>query len=125
MKFRLRRVGVIKAAVVGGIGYAIMGLVFVPFFFFIALVSPSQAMRPGEWMFGPIFALMLPLIYGGMGFVGTGLAAAVYNLIAMMVGGLDIELEAVDGMTIPGTAAVRPGPPPAPPSAPDASFTGY
>ena len=124
MKFRLRRVGVIKAALIGGIGYAIMGLVFVPFFFFVALVAPAEGpMGPGEWMFGPIFALMLPLVYGVMGFIGTGLAAAVYNLIAMMVGGLDVELEPVEGSALAASATAPPVPP-APPSEPR-TFTGY
>ena len=96
MKYRLRRVGVLKAAIMGGLGYAILSLVFVPFFLFFAMLGPAVGgMGPmeGEWMLGPAFALLLPLIYGFFGFIGTALAAAVYNLIAMMVGGLDIELE--------------------------------
>ena len=106
MKFRLRRVGVIKAAVMGGIGYAIMSLVFVPFFLFIAFIAPmaDAPMGPGEWMFGPVFVLLMPLIYGIMGFIFTGLAAAIFNLIAAMVGGLDIVLEPEGGET----AAVTP-----------------
>jgi hypothetical protein len=98
MKFRLRRIGVLKAAIMGGIGYALMSLVFVPFFLFIAMFAPAHEMAggPGQWMFGPVFALMMPLIYGIMGFIGTALAAAVYNLISMMVGGLEIELERAD-----------------------------
>ena len=97
MRYRLKRVGVVKAAVVGGIAYAIMGLVFVPFFFFMAMFAPTAGGMPGEWAMGGAFALLLPIIYGVMGFIFTGLGAAVYNLIAMMVGGLDIELERVGG----------------------------
>ena len=102
MKFRLRRIGVMKAAIMGGIGYAIMSLVFVPFFLFLTFVAPMSGapMGPGDWMFGPVFVLMMPLIYGIVGFIGSALAAAVFNLIAMMVGGLDVELEPrdVDGI---------------------------
>ena len=103
MKFRLRRVGVMKAAIVGGIGYAIMSLVFVPFLLFISFVAPmaDAPMGPGEWMFGPVFALLMPLIYGVMGFIFTGIGAAIYNLIAMMVGGLEIELEGEGGSAVP------------------------
>jgi hypothetical protein len=129
MKYRLRRVGVIKSAVMGGIGYAILSLVFMPFFLFIAFLAPmSEApMGPGEWMFGPIFVLMMPLIYGAMGFIGTGVAAAVYNLIAAMVGGLDVELEPVAESDVAAPAVRSPMPPPAPPAPPSApeTFTGY
>ena len=100
MKFRLRRVGVLKAAVVGGIAYAIMGLVFVPFFFFMALFAPAgsgMGAMPGEWAMGGAFALLLPVIYGVMGFVFTAIGAAIYNLIAMMMGGLEIELQREGG----------------------------
>ena len=101
MKYRLRRVGVMKAAIVGGLGYAIMSLVFVPFFLFVALVAPSNApMGPNEWMFGPVFALLMPLIYGVLGFVFTAIGAVIYNLVATMTGGLELELLAEGGTAV-------------------------
>jgi hypothetical protein len=106
MKFRLRRIGVLKAAIMGGIGYALMSLVFVPFFLLFAFLVPHDtSMGPGEWMFGPIFALMMPLIYGVIGFIGSGLAAAIYNLLAMMVGGLEVDLDPVDAAPAAATPA--------------------
>jgi hypothetical protein len=98
MKHRIRRIGVLKAALMGGIGYAIIGLLFMPLFFFVSMLpqGPGPYGMEDDWMFGPVFALLLPVLYGGMGFIGTAVAAAVYNLIAMMVGGLEVDLEPVD-----------------------------
>ena len=96
MRFRLKRVGVLKAALMGGIGYALMSLLLVPFFLFFMMFAPGPAglgEMPGEWAMSGAMVFLLPLIYGMIGFIGTALAAAIFNLIAMMVGGLDIELE--------------------------------
>lgn len=98
MKHRIRRIGVLKAAIIGGIAYAIMSLVFVPVFLLMIFVSGPMMNDMGgpERMIGPAFMLLAPLIYGVLGFIGTAIAALVYNLIAMMVGGLEIELERLD-----------------------------
>ena len=92
MTYQLRRIGVLKAALVGGIAYAIMGLIFLPFFFLISMMPGPTGLQE-DWMVGPVIALLLPLFYGVLGFVTSAIAAAVYNLIAMMVGGLEIELQ--------------------------------
>ena len=110
MKHRIRRIGVLKAALIGGIAYALMTLLFVPFFlFFIFASGPmfgDMGEMSGEWMMGPAFLLLAPLVYGVMGFIGTGIAAAVYNLIATMVGGLEVELEPVDGAPTSHTSVI-------------------
>lgn len=97
MKHRIRRIAVLKAATIGGIAYAAMSLLFVPLMLFFVVASrsmaPEAAYGGGDWLMGPAFLLLAPLIYGVIGFVATALAAAIYNLIAMMVGGLEIELE--------------------------------
>ena len=99
MKYRVRRIGVLKAGIMGGACYAIIALVFVPAFLFFALLAPVPAgmgAMPGEWAMGGALALLLPVINGVVGFVGTAIAAAIFNLLAMLLGGLDIELERID-----------------------------
>ena len=106
MQQRIRRVGVLKAAIIGGIAYALISLLFVPFFLFVMFVSGPMMNDMGpraDWMLGPAFLLLAPLVYGVLGFIGTGIAAAVYNLIAMMVGGLEVELEPIASS---GTSAI-------------------
>lgn len=94
MTHRIRRIGVLKAGVMGAAVYAIMSLVFVPFFFFVAIMPGASGMQEG-WPFGAAFVLLLPFLYAIFGFIGTALAALIYNLVAMMVGGLEVELESI------------------------------
>ncbi len=42
-------------------------------------------------MFG--FGIFMPIIYGVMGFVGGIVAAALYNLFARWIGGIEVEVE--------------------------------
>lgn len=98
MTHRIRRVGVLRVGVISGMAYAALALVFVPFILFVSMVGVPMSeygMGGGEWLFGPAIALLAPVLYGILGFIGGVVGALVYNLIAMMVGGLEIELEAV------------------------------
>ena len=83
---QIRRFGVGQTAKVIGVLYALMGLVFVPIFLIAAMYSPN---RPG---FGPGFALVLPVMYGVLGFIFTAIGCAIYNLVAGLVGGIEVEL---------------------------------
>jgi len=112
MKFRLKRIGVLKAAIMGGIGYALLSLLLVPFFLFFMMFAPGPSGlhdMPGEFAMSGALVFLLPLIYGVMGFIGTALAAAVFNLISLMVGGLDIELDRDAVESLP-PAPPQPGP---------------
>lgn len=93
----------------GAAVYALLSLLFVPFFLFFALMAPVQegyGPMGGEWMMSGAFVLLLPFIYAVFGFIGTALAALVYNLVATMMGGLEIDLEPVDHPLEPRTTAV-------------------
>ena len=87
MKQRIRRFDPFQIAKVMGVIYALMGLLFVPFFYFAA--SASQGSMP----FGTGVVIALPFLYGIFGFIFTAIAAAVYNLVAGWVGGIEVELE--------------------------------
>jgi hypothetical protein len=84
---QIRRFGVGQTAKVVATLYALMGLVFVPIFLIVAMFSPRQ---PG---FGPGFALVLPVMYGVLGYVFTAIGCAIYNFVAGLVGGVEIDLE--------------------------------
>ena len=83
---RIERFGVGQTAKVLGVLYALMGLVFVPFFILIAMFSPA------EQGFGLGFAIMLPILYGLAGFVFTAVGCWLYNVVAGWVGGIEVEL---------------------------------
>ena len=42
-------------------------------------------------MFG--FGIFMPIVYGVMGFIFGILMAAIYNLIARWIGGIEVEVE--------------------------------
>jgi hypothetical protein len=86
---QIRRFGVAQTAKVIGVLYALMGLIFVPFLLIVSLYAPS---KPG---FGPGFALLLPIIYGVAGFIFTALGCVIYNFVAGLVGGVEVELNGI------------------------------
>ncbi len=83
---QIRRFGVGQTAKVIGVLYALMGLIFVPFLLIASMYAPS---KPG---FGPGFALALPILYGVVGFIFTALGCAIYNFVAGLVGGVEVDL---------------------------------
>ena len=86
MPQQIRRFGVGQTAKVIGVLYALMGLVFVPIVLIASMYSPDKT------GFGPGFALALPVMYGVLGFVFTAIGCAIYNVVAGLVGGIEVEL---------------------------------
>jgi hypothetical protein len=97
----LRKVGVGSAAKLSGAMYAAMGLIAGAFIALFASVGGSMASMVESdesapaWL-GAIFGVgaivILPVLYGVMGFIVGAIAAAIYNLVAGLVGGLDLDL---------------------------------
>lgn len=87
MAQRLSRFSVGQTAKMLGALYLLMGLIFLPFFFIAAALSPKQT------GFGVGVALLLPVLYGIIGFVFTAIACALYNFVAGLVGGIEIQLD--------------------------------
>jgi hypothetical protein len=95
----LARVGVLSAGKVLGIVYALLGFIVGGF---VALVSMfggavNMAQNGNNAVpfagAGVMAIVMLPIIYGILGFLGGIISAAIYNVVAGMVGGLEFELE--------------------------------
>jgi hypothetical protein len=84
---QVRRFGIAQTAKVVGILYALMGLIFLPFFLLGAMFSPNGM------GFGIGFAILLPILYGVCGFIFTAIGCAIYNWVAGMVGGIEMELD--------------------------------
>jgi hypothetical protein len=88
MPQQIRKFGVGQTAKVAAVLYALMGLVLVPVFLFMSMVAPKEAGAMGAG-----FALAMPILYGIIGFVATAIACALYNFVARLVGGIEIELD--------------------------------
>jgi len=84
---RLRRFSIGQTAKVLGVLYGLLGLIFLPFFLLGAMFSPKQT------GFGVGFAIALPIIYGLCGFIFTAIGCALYNWVAGMVGGIEVQLD--------------------------------
>ena len=85
---QIRRFGVGQTAKVVGVLYTLVGVALVPFILIAAMYSPNKA------GLGPGVALALPIIYGAAGFIFTAIGCALYNFVAGLVGGIEVELDA-------------------------------
>jgi hypothetical protein len=126
--YRIRRFGIMKTATVVAIMYMlIVGVFVVPFLLIALLVAPTQGSGA---MGGVAGALVLGVVaifaYGLIGWVFTALAAAIYNLAARWVGGIEVQVEVVPPppplpawgatQTPPTSTAPPPAPPPSAPA---------
>ena len=86
-----------------GAAYAALGLIFGLVLSLVSLVmggiaqtaSGPRGFAPAWWMplFGVGAVVFLPILYGLFGFVGGVIGAAVYNVVARVIGGIVIEVE--------------------------------
>lgn len=86
---RIRRFDPVQVAKVMGVLYGLIGLIIAPFLLLVSFLAPPETGR----VFGVGFAIAIPLVYGAMGALAMLIAAALYNLVAGWVGGIDVELE--------------------------------
>ena len=92
---KIKRIAPLQAGKITGVLYFGLGLVLVPVFLLASFVA-SHVARPQTALpavFGLGFAIMAPVLYGVMGFVGGVIGAALYNLAARIVGGIEVEVE--------------------------------
>ncbi len=81
---------------------ACLGLIAAPFFLVIGLMGSVLGERsgPAASIFGIGFAILMPFIYGIVGFITGLIGGLLYNLFARWVGGIELELELKPGITV-------------------------
>ena len=100
----LTRIGPLKLGIIMGITYALISLIFIPFFLLMAMIpaqaqmhavngSGSAAQNAMPFLFSGIFIVIFPVIYGVMGFIGGVIMGALYNLVARFVGGIEVTVQ--------------------------------
>lgn len=94
-KRRIKRIAPLQLGKMLAVVYGIMGLLFVPFFLVMSLVSPHMPaqQRVGLMAMGMGFAVLAPVLYAVMGFVFGALGALIYNVVAKWIGGVEVEVE--------------------------------
>ena len=91
----IKRIAPLQAGKILGILYFALGVVLVPFILIVGFIGSHAAPHPTAFpaIFGAGFAVMAPIFYGVMGFIGGVISAALYNLAARFVGGVEVEVE--------------------------------
>jgi hypothetical protein len=91
----IKSVGVLSVAKILGLVYGCMGLLFAPFFLLFGLIGSvaGQGKSPFAGIFGVVFAILMPVLYGAMGFVSGAIGGLLYNLLARWVGGFELEMD--------------------------------
>jgi len=104
MKRTVKRIAPLQAGKMLGVLYACMGLIFLPIFMLAAAAgafaqhaqgAQASSTAPGAVVTGIMFGmgLFMPVIYGVMGFIFGVISAAIYNLVASWIGGIEVEVE--------------------------------
>jgi hypothetical protein len=91
----INRVGPFSCAKIMATLYALMGLVIGAFVSLIGMAGFGSSSSGGGMgaMFGVGAIIILPIVYGCIGFIATFIGAWLYNLAAGMVGGIELEVQ--------------------------------
>ena len=88
----IKRVGVLQLAKILGVLYLLLTAIFcLPAGVFMMLIGGFQGQEQG--FIGGIGMFLLPVLYGVGGFIGGAITAALYNVVASLVGGIELELQ--------------------------------
>ncbi|HEX9120584.1 MAG TPA: hypothetical protein VF840_08595 [Terriglobales bacterium] len=95
-------------AKISGIFYGALGLLFVPLFLLFSMIAAVAGKQTGAPAFpaaiGIGLALVMPILYAGIGFLFGAFSAFVYNLVAGWIGGIEMEFQTTNS----GGTAVGP-----------------
>jgi hypothetical protein len=93
------RIGVLSLAKMLAVTYAFLGLFFGGVLSLFAVMGAAVGSAAGgdgggiaAMLFGVGAVIVLPIVYGCLGFVGGLIMAPLYNLVAKVVGGIEVEL---------------------------------
>ncbi len=102
----VRRIDPLSLAKVSAVLYALMGFILGCFFGLFSLlgIAADQGSEPpiAGLIFGAGAVVVFPILYAVVGFLGSLLMAALYNVAARFIGGIELDLE--------DTTRSRPGP---------------
>ncbi|MGA8150209.1 MAG: hypothetical protein WB952_04615 [Terriglobales bacterium] len=90
-----KAVGVLSVAKILGLIYGTLGLLFMPIFLLVGMAGMMVGGRNSAFsgVAGLVLALLLPILYGGMGFIFGAIGALLYNLFAKWVGGIEVQVQ--------------------------------
>jgi hypothetical protein len=95
----VKNIGPLSVGKILGSLYVILGLFIGGLFSLISLAGAAiggQNAGPAQAIFGVMAIIIIPVFYGVIGFIGGIIMAALYNLIAPYVGGIEVEFARED-----------------------------
>ena len=93
----ITRVGPLSVAKVAGLLYVGIGLIAGVFVSLFSLAGAAMGAGAGNdnALFGALFGvgaiILLPIFYGCLGFIGTLIMAALFNVATGVVGGVEVD----------------------------------
>jgi hypothetical protein len=97
-KIVVRRIGVLSLAKIQGTLYALLGLIIGAFVSLFAMLGAALMNAVGStsgnhlgMLFGVGAIVVFPILYGAIGFTAGLIIGGLYNLVAGMVGGVELE----------------------------------
>ena len=106
-KVQVKRVGVFSYAKIMAVTMTVFGLIIGVIYGLIFMVLGGAIMASGgrdtgaagasTLVVGLVMMIAFPVIYGIIGFVAGALGGVIYNVASGFVGGIELELENVDG----------------------------
>ncbi|MGB6986570.1 MAG: hypothetical protein WBD74_11410 [Candidatus Aquilonibacter sp.] len=95
---RVRSINVVQFALMYGLICAVFGVILGLILAFAFMVAPAVSSETGMPNIGPLAIVLFPIIYAILlfiaGFIDGLIIAALYNLVAGWIGGVEIQLEA-------------------------------
>ena len=106
-KVQVKRVGVFSLAKMYAVTMAAFGVIIGVIYGLIFMVVGGAMMAGGgrdsgaagasSLVIGLIMMVAIPIFYGVLGFLAGALGGVIYNVAARSVGGIELELENMDG----------------------------
>lgn len=106
-KVQIKRVGVFSLAKIYAVTMAAFGVIIGVIYGLIFMIVGGAMMAGGgrnsgsagasSLVIGLVMMVAIPVFYGVIGFLAGLLGGAVYNIAAGSVGGVELELESMDG----------------------------
>ncbi|MBI4158758.1 hypothetical protein HY500_00695 [Candidatus Woesearchaeota archaeon] len=94
-KLRIRKIDVLSVGKVAGIIYLVIGVFLSLLISLVPTVGPGM-MRAGYYgsmMYSGAAIILIPIIYGVVGFLGGVLGAFLYNTISSWIGPIELETD--------------------------------
>ena len=89
---RIKRFGVLQTAKFAAVLYFVFTAMFISPFGWLVMRGSSMPEGPFPSFFGGVFMLVLPLIYAALGFLFAAVGCLIYNALAKVIGGIEIEI---------------------------------